>query len=608
MRPFGSIRFRIVAAFLAAMTTMLSAVVLLMVQYQGVSRSQAMITEGYLPLDIRVDQISADQERIETDIERLLRGDRRPTTGSTSPATIYSERLLETLQQTQIHARRAKQLTTNPVEVAVLNKAQTHLERIEALSRDWQSRAQQFVLLSEAGNLEGAAAMVEPLHQDGRALGEEIDKLSKLLGRSIQTVTEATDRKRRAANGIAFSLTVLSLVLSLGLIGAVLHALQPIGSLTAQVQRLAEGDYSGHVQVRGGDEIALLAGEFNRMVRALQHRDRTLVQRAEQLNRLSRYLASVLNNLEGGLFVVEGGVVTLANPAAERLWEIRQDAAPNELVRSWIEAPGLHEHRAGRLEFEIRVMPFGESGVIVLTADVTEQRRALEGLARSERLALVGQMLAQITHEVRNPLNAMSLNAEMLSDELDQLDPAHSTEAWDLLATVSGEIERLTEVTAHYLQLARRPPTRMIREDLPALLRDVARLLQAELDQQGVTLELTCAELVPQLVDGNQLRQALLNVVRNAVEAGAHQLQLQLQLASSDDELHITLHDDGPGMSDEEVERAFDPFFSTKASGTGLGLAITRQILEDHGGTIQVVSRPGEGTHLTLVLPVRPAP
>ena len=605
MRALGSIRFRIVAAFLAAMTMMLSALVFLMVQYQGVSRSQALVTEGYLPLSIRVDQLAVDQQRIETDLGRLLREDRRPGTGPAAPASIYSERLQATLAETQVHARQASMMAVHPVEVAVLNKTQVHLERIASLSTDWQRKASQFVQLSEAGSRESAESLVEDLRQDGRALGEEIAQLDKLLDGRIQAVTEATDLKRRQATAVAFSLTGIALLLSLALIAAVLHALQPIGRLTAQVQRLAAGDYSGHVGVRGGDEVAVLAAEFNRMVRALQLRDRTLVERAEQLNRLSRYLASVLDSLQDGLFVVEGGVVTLANPAAERVWSVVRDAPPPDSVRAWVESPGFHEQVAGGASYEVRGTPFGDHGVVIVVADVTDQRRALDQLARSERLALVGQMLAQITHEVRNPLNAMSLNAEMLTDELAQLDADRSSEAWDLLETVSGEIDRLTQVTGHYLQLARRPPARLASEDLAALVRDVVRLLQAELDQQGVTIEVHCCDLDPQLVDGNQLRQALLNVVRNAVEAAAR--HLRLSLSATDLEVHLALHDDGPGMTDEEVDRAFDPFFSTKASGTGLGLAITRQILEDHGGSIQVSSPPGQGTTLTLVLPLRAA-
>lgn len=594
---------RIVAAFLLVVATTLSAVVFLMVQYQGVARAQALVTEGYLPLSLQVDQMRGDQQRVDTDVQRLLAGERRPTTGAESAAMLYSERLRETLLETRVHARGAVRLASDPVDVAALNKTQVHLARIEELVKTYQGSVQGFVQRSEQGDRAGAAAIAEPLRQDARALGDEIDKLAGLVGQQVRRLTAEIDRARARANTVAVGLTALAVALAVAGLVAVLAALRPIVQLTDHVQRLARGERPGRTDVRGTDEVALLAREFDRMVEALEVRDRALVERAEQLGRLSRYLGSVLDSLEDGLFVVEGGLATLANPAATRLWGVRPDAPPPDGVRPWLEA-GVYEHRADGAEHEVRAVPFGQDGVVVVTSDVTDQRRATEKLARSERLALVGQMLAQITHEVRNPLNAISLNAEMLGDELTRLDPARGSEAWALLGTVSGEIERLTAVTAHYLQLARRPKATLQREDLAEVIADVARLLHAELGQQGVELTVACAPVPPQRADGNQLRQALLNVVRNAVEAGARHVRVSLE--ADEAEVRVALADDGPGMTSEQVERAFDPFYSTKATGTGLGLAITRQILEDHDGTVRVASTLGRGTTVTLVLPPRP--
>lgn len=605
MRPLASVRFRIVAAFLAAAVAMSSAVVFLMVQYQGVSTSQALITDGYLPLALIIDQIRGDQQRVDTDIGRLLRAERRPRTGAQSAAMLYGERLRENLADAGDHARDALLMARDPAERAVLNKTLVHLGRIEELVKAYQARAQSFVELSENGARDEAAALADPLQQDGRALADEIDKLDQLVDRRIQRLTDETEAQRARANTVATGLAAVSFALSVGLVGAVLVALRPIGQLTDHVQRLARGDRPTRLDLRGGDEVALLAREFDSMVEALAIRDRALVERAEQLDRLSRYLGSVVDSLEDALFVVESGVVTLANPAARERWGLRTGDQPPALVHKWLEGPGVLEHRDGTLEYDVRVVPFGAGGVIVVAADVTEQRRALDRLARSERLALIGQMLAQITHEVRNPLNAMSLNAEMLADEIERIDPAHGSDARELLGTVSGEIERLTQVTGHYLQLARRPRASLAPESLADLIADVARLLQAELGRSEVELDVACDPMPNQLVDGNQLRQVLLNVVRNAVEAGAHHLRLTVRRV--DDEVQVALSDDGPGMTPDQIDRAFDPFYSTKASGTGLGLAITRQILEDHDGTVSVASSPGEGTTVTLRLPWRAA-
>ncbi len=596
----SSLRFRIAAAFLAVVAAMLVSVVFLQLQQRGVARTQALVTEGYLPLALQVDQIRADQQRIETDLQRLLRDERRPGTGERSAALVYGERLRENLLEARVHAKQAALMAVDAEERATLHKTQAHLGRIEDLVKSYQAASQQLLTTWESGDRDAATALAEPLRGDGRVLAEEIEQLSALLGNRIRALGEASDLARARANTVALASTTLTAALALILLVAVLVALRPIGELTTHVQRLARGDRPGPLDVRGHDEVALLAREFDRMVEALATRDRALRERAEDLDRLSRYLGSVLDSLEDALFVVEGGSVTLANPRATRLWGVAPDGPVPEALAPWVDG-SVREVRHEGTEHEIRAMRFGPDGVIVVTVDVTDQRRSSERLARSERLALVGQMLAQITHEVRNPLNALSLNAEMLGDELARLDPQRKTEAWALLETVAGEIDRLTEVTAHYLQLARRPRARLDAEDPALVVAEVERLLQAEFARAGVTLTVRAEPMPPQRMDGNQIRQALLNVVRNAVEAGAHRLELSATL--DEGHLRLELRDDGEGMSDEQIDRAFDPFWSTKATGTGLGLAITRQILEDHGGTVEVRSRPGEGTTITLALP-----
>ncbi len=600
-----SIRFRIVAAFIMALVALLSAQGFLVWQNQAITRSLSVISDGYLPLSRIITQVDRDRERVETDIERVLNNSPRPGTGPSSQAVIYTQQLSENLEIGRIQALGAQRSSSSPEEKAVFNKVLTQLTRIDELFQDYERAATELLVLAEDGADEQAAAKAAAISHIGRELGDEVDKLDRMVNTRIRTLTESTERAQSRANAVAGGLTMLALAFSIFLVAAVLIALRPIGRLTEQVQRLAAGDYSMRVEVRGDDEIAILAKEFNAMVEALELRDRTLVERAEELNRLSLYLRSVLDSLVDGLFVVEGGQVSLANPASERLWGAAAKGEPPNLVAAMLAEPGRHELKGpqGGLH-ELRVTPFGADGVVVVTTDVTEQTRAKEQLHRGERLALVGQMLAQITHEVRNPLNSMSLNADMLQDELADLDPSRETEAWELHALISKEIGRLTELTGHYLQLARRPPARLEAHDLGVVIAEVVRLLEPEIEAAGAQLTVIDGQLSAQLVDGNQLRQALLNVLRNAIEAGAKTLKLSLE--ADEAEVRIALADDGPGMSAEEIDRATDPFFSTKAKGTGLGLAITGQILEDHDGSLLVHSSPGEGTRIIMVLPQRP--
>ena len=605
IRPFRSIRFRVLATVLVAQTALIGALVYLMLQQQSIRQSQSLIIEAYLPLVLQVDQAKAEWSRGDKDIRRLLDEERRPRlTHAISPAEYYGGRLVEVLVNCRSFVWQARSRAVSGSELAVVHQLETYLEEAKGLAVTWKGKAIVLDDRLQSGDRDELDRLELEYRDTSLELEGTLGRLSNAVRSRMSTLRDSTQMRSNQANTVAFTLIAVALGLSVVMIATVSVAVSSVGRLTTQVQRLAEGEHGGLVDVRGEDEVGLLAGEFNRMVHTVAVRDAALVRRAEQLNRLSRYLANVLDSLQDGLFVVEHDVVTIANPAAERLWGVRAEQTPPEAVQPFLAAPGLSEHRVGPLDVEVRVMPFGEGGVIVLTTDVTERRRALDQLARSERLAQMGQMLAQITHEVRNPLNAMSLNAEMLTDEIDDLDPDRSTEAWALLDTVSTEIDRLTQVTAHYLQLARRSPATLAPTDLAELLADVMRLLDAELDQAGVQITTTFDDLDPQLVDGNQLRQAILNVIRNAVEAGARQLTLRLYTAT--EQVRIGLTDDGPGMDAEEIDRAFDPFFSTKASGTGLGLAITQQILEDHGGEIVAESIKGRGTTVVLCLPDRP--
>ena len=269
----------------------------------------------------------------------------------------------------------------------------------------------------------------------------------------------------------------------------------------------------------------------------------------------------------------------------------------------------------GHYEQEVEVTSRDELGVLAerinaMSAAIRQRdedlRRRAEAelkqqdrLARAERLAWVGQMLAQITHEVRNPLNAMSLNAELLAEDLQELPEERRQEALEMLGTVRSEIERLEKITEHYLALARRPAPTMVLTDPVELVRGVARLLDEQLRREGVELRQELPAQAALELDPDQLRQALLNVVRNAAEAGAKTVTIRSEAGPN--YLDLVVEDDGPGFPAEDAARAFDPFFTTKAKGSGLGLAITRQILEDHGGTV-LLEPIQQGTRLVLRL------
>jgi two-component system NtrC family sensor kinase len=236
-------------------------------------------------------------------------------------------------------------------------------------------------------------------------------------------------------------------------------------------------------------------------------------------------------------------------------------------------------------------------------------------LIRSERLATVGKVAAQITHEIRNPLASIGLNAELLGDELGE----GQDEGRRLVRAITGEVDRLTDITESYLRYVRLPRPKLVPEDPGALVSAVMEFTRAELAQAGITLEVVAPAGLPDIAaDENQLRQALLNLARNAREAMPRGGRLRVAVSAHGEGagagagaaggdgpawVKLVLTDDGPGIAPELLGRVFEPFFSTKAKGTGLGLALVQQIVTEHGGRIEVGSGPAGGTSFTLAFP-----
>ena len=227
-------------------------------------------------------------------------------------------------------------------------------------------------------------------------------------------------------------------------------------------------------------------------------------------------------------------------------------------------------------------------------------------LIRSERLATVGRMAAHITHEIRNPLASLGLNVELLGDEVG----ADNQEARKLVTSIGKEVDRLSEITETYLRFVRLPKPKLEREDLGAIATSVLEFAGSELALAGITWNISIEPGLPDaVVDESQLRQALLNLVRNAKEAmpGGGRILLEVGKAA-EGYVRLVLADSGPGISPENLSNIFEPFFSTKIKGTGLGLALVQQIVGEHSGRIEVDCPPGGGTRFTILLPVAKSP
>lgn len=259
-------------------------------------------------------------------------------------------------------------------------------------------------------------------------------------------------------------------------------------------------------------------------------------------------------------------------------------------------------------DYASRIGERGPSEVADLAREFNSMGRAVEErereLVRSERLAAVGKMAAMITHEVRNPLSSIGLNTELLEDELSEV--ANADEARGLCRAIHREVDRLTALTEEYLAFARLPKPKLAPEPINPIVSALADFVREDLASKKVALETElAAEHMIGEIDAGQIRQCLVNLVRNAAEAvGAKGGgRVKLRTRRDGERAVIDVEDDGVGIAPEILPRLFDPFVSTKEGGNGLGLALTQEIVREHGGTLDVTSTLGEGTTFTLRVP-----
>lgn len=241
-------------------------------------------------------------------------------------------------------------------------------------------------------------------------------------------------------------------------------------------------------------------------------------------------------------------------------------------------------------------------------SDVTDRRSLERRAAEHEALAHMGTLAAGLAHEIRNPLNAALLQLHLLGRNIEKLTPDDRGTLPDRVRIVTEELRRLERLLSEFLELAR--PRPMAREpvDLQALLEEVLSFQDPVAHERQVALVRRLSEGVA-VGDRERLKQVFHNLVVNAMEATARAGTVTVSShREPDGAVAVTVCDNGRGIPRGTLEKVFDPFFTTKEAGTGLGLAIVRQIVERHGGRVELESVEGKGTRVTVIIPATRAP
>ena len=244
-----------------------------------------------------------------------------------------------------------------------------------------------------------------------------------------------------------------------------------------------------------------------------------------------------------------------------------------------------------------------------LKGTLSQLQEAQQELVVAERMATVGRLSLKVAHEVRNPIAAIELNAEMLQEIVRGQGGAQAEEAVSLVTAIRDQVNTLDGLTEEYLAFARFPKPHFEEESINHLLEELADFVRPVATRQGLTLRVEVDPEVPLMeIDRSLLRQAVMNLVKNGLEALSTGGALTISSRLLGDQVEISVLDTGPGISREVASKLGEPFFTTKPQGTGLGLSIVRQITEEHGGELTWATPPGGGgAAFTIRLPVKRA-
>lgn len=426
----------------------------------------------------------------------------------------------------------------------------------------------------------------------------------------------------RHVSYVLYGITILMILLSSYLISAVM--LRPIKQIIWKINEVSLGRFQSVIQVKGGDEFSLLALKVNAMSQNLSIYMDKLRKAFEDNRRMKEYLESFINHTSDAIHVVdlEGNIIQV-NQAFEKLFEYTAEEA---LGRQLELVPDTHQMetrlikdslRAGKVLPAQETLRLSKSGEIIpvsvtisairdsagtiqgfasITRDMRSRNKMEELLKRSEKLTMVGELAAGVAHEIRNPLTTLR-GFLQIQRQMKKVNVEHT----DLMLS---ELERINLIVSEFLILAKPQASRMKVRDVRKVLNEVLSLLESEAHLRNVIFRKAFAT-TPCMVtcEDNQLKQVFINLLKNAIEAMPNGGQVHISMAVKQEQVVVSITDEGEGIPEELLPKIGQPFVTGKESGTGLGMMISQRIIHSHNGTLDIQSQRNVGTTVTITIP-----
>lgn len=268
--------------------------------------------------------------------------------------------------------------------------------------------------------------------------------------------------------------------------------------------------------------------------------------------------------------------------------------------------------------YQITIIPIRETNgrvvsIVTLFRDLTERRRVEERRIQAERLASLSTLTAGVAHEIKNPLNNLNIHAHLLKKVFarpDELRPETLERASESTAILLEEVQRLSRIVDEFLQAARPSKPQFVLKNVNDVLRKLAYLMEGEVAERRIQVEMELDPAIePSRIDEIQLNLAFRNLVKNALEAVEPEKgRIWIRSQLHPEHIEITFRDNGCGIAQEQVQKIFEPYVTTKFHGTGLGLMVVYRIITEHKGHVSVLSEEGQWTQITIELPPPPTP